>query len=431
MTEETMEEAGACFLSRHPVFDRNKKVFAYEVAARSALSSEDTSHVDVDAFSWMVSDGAEELQHLLEDSERLMIFVPDPMLDAPEVHLLPMDYCELVVTPGESERDNLEELLAFYQDYGYSLALRFVGSCREYGPLIKYASTVILDLGTLTPMELAKERKFLKGFKARAMLDHVDAWESYAGAKALGFDLFQGAFFGRPEVVKGRKLSANALTRMELMGKLLDEDSTFKDMAAIIAKDPLLSYRLLKYVNAPGVGLGRTVTSIEHAVAILGDNAFKHWATMALVASLDATPKGEELAYLCLHRASFLEKLAGRAKAAPVSPKSMFLLGLFSLLDAMMGQPLSELVAAMPMDPRIKAALCGEKNSLAPWLELVQCVDQNRWCDVGVILSNQKVSPVAAARDYLDASKWARACFRAGLKDKLAEPATAPQGKTA
>jgi len=325
MTEETMEEAGACFLSRHPVFDRTKKVHAYEVAARSALSSEDPSHVDVDAFSWMVSDGVGELQLLLEDSERLMIFVPDPMLDAPEVHLLPMDYCELVVTPGESDRENLEELLAFYQDYGYSLALRFVGSCQEWGHLIKYAATVILDLGTLTPMELAKERKFLKAFKVRAMLDHVDAWESFAGAKALGFELFQGAFFGRPEVVKGRKLSANALTRMELMGKLLDENSTFKDMAAIIAKDPLLSYRLLKYVNSPGVGLGRTVTSIEHAVAILGDNAFKHWAMMALVASLE-TPRPRARSWPtspCTAPASWRRWRAGsRPPPCPPSPCS-------------------------------------------------------------------------------------------------------------
>ncbi|GFK93217.1 hypothetical protein NNJEOMEG_01048 [Fundidesulfovibrio magnetotacticus] len=421
MIEENQEEAGACFLSRHPVFDKTKKVHAYEVVARSVLVSDDPSHVDVDAFSWMVSDGAGELQLLLEDSERLMIFVPDPMLDAPEVHLLPMDYCELVVSPQETERGNLEELLAFYQDYGYSLALRFAGSCQEHGHLLKYASTVILDLATLTPMELAKERKFLKGFKVRAMLDHVDSWEAFAGSKALGFDLFQGAFFGRPEVVKGKKLSANSLTRMELMGKLLDENSSYKDMAAIIAKDPLLSYRLLKYVNSPGVGLGRTVSSIEHAVAILGDTAFKHWAMMALVASLDATAKGEELAYLSLHRASFLEKMAGRAKASPVPPKTMFLLGLFSLLDAMLGQPMAELVASMPMDPRIKAALSGERNSLGPWLDLVNCVDQNRWCDVGVILSEQKVSHIGAARDYLEASRWARECFRSGLKDKLVE----------
>jgi EAL and modified HD-GYP domain-containing signal transduction protein len=414
MTEQEQIEATVCFLSRHPVFDRDKKIAAYEVAARSCLVSPEHSHVDVDGFSWMVSDGVAELQVILEESDKLLITVPDLMLDAPEVHLLPMEFCQLVVSPAHCQRDNLEEILAFYSDYGYSLALRFDGSCQGYAHLLKYAHTVILDLTLLKPMELAKERKFLRTHKVKAMLENVDSWESFAGAKSLGFEYFQGSFFGRPEIVKGRKLAANALTRIELMGKLLDEDTTYKDMATVISKDPVLTYRLLKYVNSPGMGLGRTVDSIEHAVAILGDTAFKHWAMMALVASLDASPKGEELAYLSLLRGSFLEKLAARARQSPLIPKSMFLLGLFSLLDAMLGQPMAELVDTMPMDPRIKAALRGEHNSLSPWLELLNCVDQKRRCDVGVILAGQAIDQFGAARDYLEASKWARICFKAG-----------------
>ncbi|WP_243358836.1 EAL and HDOD domain-containing protein [Fundidesulfovibrio terrae] len=412
------QETAACFLSRHPVFNKNKKVVAHDVAARSCLVSQDTDRVDADAFSWMVSDGAQELQHVLEESEKLMIAIPDVMLDAPEVHMLPMDFCQLVISPEQSSRDNLSELLVFFSDYGYELALRFQGSCQAFGELIKHADTVILDLAHLKPLELAKERKFLKGFEVAAMVDNVDTWEAFAGSKALGFDYFQGSFFGRPEIVKGRKLAASSLTRVELMEKLLDENSTFKDMAAIIEKDAMLSYRLLRFVNSPGHGLGRTVTSIEHAVAILGDTSFKHWAMMALVASLDASAKGEELGYLSLQRASFLERLAARATASPLSPKTMFLLGLFSLLDAMLGQPMDQLVANMPMDPRIKAALTGETNSLSPWLKLLSCVDQNRWCDVGAILAGQKVSHSGAARDYLEASRWARICFNAGKQEK-------------
>jgi c-di-GMP phosphodiesterase len=412
------QDVSACFLSRHPVFDKNKKIVAYAVAARSCLASEDPSRVDADSFSWLVSDGAPELQALLEESETLLISVPDMMLDAPEVHLLPMEFCQLVVSPEECDRDNLEEVLAFLSDYGYRIALRFHGSCQENSHLLKHAKTAILDLAYLKPMELAKERKFLKGLKIMAMADNVDSWEAFSGTMALGFDYFQGSFFGRPEVVKGRKLAANALTRMELMGKLVDENSTYKDMAAIIGKDAVLSYRLLRYVNSPGFGLGRTVSSLEHAVAILGDTSFKHWAAMALVASLDASPKGEELAYLSLHRAGFLEKLAVRASVSPLNPKTMFLLGLFSLLDALLDQPMADLVGAMPMDPRIKAALCGERNSLSPWLDLVSCMDQSCWCDVGAILSGQKINHLAAAKDYLEASKWARACFKAGKKEK-------------
>lgn len=416
------DESSSCFLSRHPVFDKSKKVVAYEVAARSCLTSSNSAHVDVDAFSWMVSDGASELQILLEESDRLLVSVPDVMLDAPEVHLLPMDFCHLVVSPEQTERENLEEVLSFLNEFGYRIALRFDESCQGYAPLMRFADTVILDLERLKPMELAKDRKFLKSLNVSCMVDNVNSWEAFAGCRALGFDAFQGSFFGRPEIVKGRKLEANQITRVELMGKLLEEETTYKDMAATLAKDVLLSYRLLRYVNAPGMGLGRTVDSIEHAVAIMGDTAFKRWAMMALVASLDASAKGEELAYLSLQRGSFLEKLSQRTASSPLPPKSMFLLGLFSLLDAMMGQPMSELTPTMPMDPRIKAALCGETNSLSQWLELLKCMDQNRWCDVGVLLSGKKISHFAAAKDYLAASRWARVCFKAG-KESIVQAA--------
>ncbi len=279
-----------CFLSRHPVFDRDKTVYGHDVAARSCLSGETPAHADVEAFSWLVSDGAPELQTLLEESGRLFIFVPDAMLDAPEVHLLPMEYCELVVSPAYCERENLPELLAFLKDFGYAIALRMDGDCQEFEALLPNAHTVILDIDRMPPLEIAKQRKYLKKFSVKVMAGNVDTWEAFAGCRALGFDLFQGGFFGRPEIVKGRKLAANALTRMELMKVLQDENSTYKDKGAIIAKDAFLSYPLLRYVNSPGLGLGRAVSSIEHAVAILGDTAFKHWATLALVASLDATP---------------------------------------------------------------------------------------------------------------------------------------------
>ena len=403
-----------CFLSRRPLFDKDRRVVSHEIVVRSCLELEKSAaQSDVDAFSWLVTDGACELQQLMEEAGGLLICVPDLMLDAPEVHLLPKDGCQLVITADASKRADLQAILAFLKEFGYRTALRFAGSCQKHGPLLAWADAVILDLERLKPIDLAKERKFLKAFNVQALVDHVDTWEAFAGTKALGFDAFQGSFFGKPEVVKGRKLAANAVTRMELMGKLLDEESSPREYAAILAKDPLLSYRLLKYVNSPGVGAGRSVNSIEHAVTILGDTAFKHWAMMVLVASLDASPKGEELSYLCLQRASFLEKLAARGKA-PADSRTMFMLGLFSLLDAMLGQPMAGLVTAMPMEPAVKAALCGEQNALAPWLALLDCMDQGRWPAVAAMLATHGVKRAEAAKDYMEASHWARACFQAG-----------------
>lgn len=388
---------------------------AHEVTAKLCRApSEETGDDEQAAFSWLVSEGLPEIERLAEEHGRLFVSIPNRALANPDLGLFPWDKTVLVVTPTLPVTDEYVDACQSIITSGYQLGLRIVAGSEGLETLLGLADVFIFDFSALRPREVAKQRKLLKDYPAQTMAANVDSWESVTGAKALGLDFVQGSFFGRPEIVKGQKLQANSITRLELMSVLGSDNSTFKDIGAIISKDAFLSYRLMSYVNSPELGLGRGVESIDHAVALLGLRAFKQWAMMALVASLDASPKGEELAYLSLQRASFLQNLAERAPQSPYPPQSMFLFGLFSLLDAMMSQPMEMLLANIPMEEAMKQALCDKENALTPWLELLRAVDKNRWDTVTEFLASQGIPPAAAARAYLDSSKWARVCFKAG-----------------
>lgn len=409
----------ACFLSSHPVFDREKAVYAHNVAAHvcHAPSAEAEAAPEADeqaTFCWLVSEGLPEIERLAEEHGKLFLPIPNAALTSPEVGLFPWEKCVLVVTPPKTVTDDYIDSCQAILTSGYQLGVCIEEGAEGLEALLGLADVFIFDFSVLRPLEVARLRKALKDYPALTMAANVDSWKAVTGANALGFDLLQGAFFGRPEIVKGQKLQANSITRLELMGVLNSPNTTFKDIGAIISKDAFLSYRLMSYVNSPDLGLGRGVESIDHAVALLGLQAFKQWAMMALVASLDASPKGEELAYLSLQRAGFLQKLAENAPHSPYPPDGMFLFGLFSLLDAMMGQSMNLLLANVPMEEAMKQALCDKENVLSPWLELLRAVDKNRWDSVTGFLATQGIPSAVAARAYLDASKWARVCFKAG-----------------
>ncbi len=411
--------AAACFLSSTPVFDRERAVYAHTVAAHVCFAPTTDTEMEPESdeqstFCWLVSEGLPEIERLAEEHGKLFLPIPNSALTASEVGLFPWDNSVLVITPPKHPTEEYVESCQAILASGYQLGVRLEDGAQGLEAVLGLADVIIYDFSVLRPLEVAKLRKDLKDYSALTMASNVDSWEAVTGAKALGFDLTQGSFFGRPEILKGQKLQANSITRLELMGVLNSPNTTFKDIGTIISKDAFLSYRLMRYVNSPDLGLGRGVDSIDHAVALLGLQAFKQWAMMALVASLDASPKGEELAYLSLQRAGFLQNLAEQTPNSPYSPQSMFLFGLFSLLDAMMGQPMDLLLANVPMEEAMKQALCDRENALSPWLELLRAVDKNRWDTVKGFLATQGVPSAVAARAYLDASKWARVCFKAG-----------------
>ena len=380
-----------CFLSLRPVFNRDRDIDGHE-AAYACLGAFEGPAGEMAGFTWLVSDGLRELKLLSDKGAKLFIPLPEAAVTLPEVGRLPWENTVLTVTLDEKVGENFIEDCRAIKTSGYGLGLSFDYPPRETPELWELADVFVADFSAMTEAELAELRKRLADYPGRLMAANLGTWEAFSQAMDLGADLFTGPFFGRPEIVKGQELQAGLLTRLELIRILQTEDYTFKDVAAILAKDAFLTYRLLRYVNSPSLGLGHGVKSIEHAVALLGFESFKLWATTALVACLDASPKGEELAYFSLLRAQFLQKLAESVSDSPFTPKGMFLLGLFSHLDALMGQPMETLLAGMPMDKAMQRALCGKNNAARPWLKLLEAVDENRWDEVMAFFTERGVA---------------------------------------
>ena len=178
--------------------------------------------------------------------------------------------------------------------------------------------------------------------------------EELARCSALGFTIFQGAFFGRPDHTRQRRVGTGGIASLAALAAVARPDASFEDLEHAIGNDVGLSLKLLRYVNSAFFALPRTVETVREALTLLGTATVRRWATvMALVSAADDAP--EELVELALQRARMCEVLGGN-RALDASD-GHFTVGLFSVADALLDAPMEDVLETLPFSDEIRAAL--------------------------------------------------------------------------
>src|SRR5206468_10674793 len=180
-----------------------------------------------------------------------------------------------------------------------------------------------------------------RSFGVKAVAEKVETQEEFKLCKEEGFDLYQGYFFCKPEVLRANAIGTNKLSLLQLLAALQDPDIELKRLEELIARDVALSYRLLRYINSAFFGLRTRVDGIGRAVALLGLSNVKRWATMTVFAGIEGKPR--ELLNLALVRARMCELLG--PELGERSGDQLFTLGLFSVVDALLDAPMHEVLA--------------------------------------------------------------------------------------
>ena len=173
-------------------------------------------------------------------------------------------------------------------------------------------------------------------------------------ARALGFTLFQGDFYAKPDLTRQRRVGTGGVAALRTLAEVAAPDATFEQLEAAISSDVGLSLKLLRYVNSAFFALPRNVESVHEALTLLGTATVRRWATVMALASASGAP--EELIELALQRARMCEKLGGDAADA-TSPS-----GLFSVADALLDAPMDDVLETLPFSDEIRAALLSREG---------------------------------------------------------------------
>jgi EAL and modified HD-GYP domain-containing signal transduction protein len=355
------EVSPAAFLRRAPLLDANENLVGYE------LQTGDDGLPETGVLSLYA---ALEINRVA-DHKLLLARIDAQTLLSASLPQLPRESLILAVRdPGNAMSPSLVARLRAAWAQGFCIALDGVlfTPANEY--LLTTAAYVRLDVARFNALELAREASLLlekSGVRLIAM--NVGSRDEFEACRTLPFDYFQGRFFGTAPATPHARLSAERGQVIDLLNKVARR----ADLAEIepgFRRDPHLTYRLLRYINSPGLGLSREIRSIGHALMVLGYDQLYRWLSLLLFAG--SAGAARDLGLLChaLVRGRLCELLGARM-LGPDRRDSLFILGTFSMLEALLGIPLRQALAEIHLPPAIEEALVEGSGPLAPCLALV------------------------------------------------------------
>jgi EAL and modified HD-GYP domain-containing signal transduction protein len=405
------------FLARQPIFDRREALAGYELLYRAgaanfaAGASPERMAADV-VLHALLEFGLERITPtapaFLNCSSDLLVGGALDLLDPERVVLEVLE----TVTPDAAVLAACERLVR----RGFRLALD------DYTPaaaaLLPLASIVKIDVRAEPPEAIAETAERLRRPGLHLLAEKVETPAEHEAFQAMGFDLFQGYFYQRPEVLTGQGLSVAQMTLIRLMNRLRDEATSDAELEEAFRSDPALCHKLLRMVNAAALG-GRGIDSIGHALRMLGRAALGRWLALLLVSSMGTGGLQRERVREAALRARMCELLAEKSEQAP-PPGTLFLLGMFSTLDALLRVPMAELLSRISLAPGIAEALLQRSGPYAVWLELVEGYLGGRW-DAVMHAARDLGAPLAELPQlYGDSLQWASEQVRLLATDRAA-----------
>ncbi|MDK2956680.1 MAG: c-di-GMP phosphodiesterase [Desulfovibrionales bacterium] len=415
-SKESQEAVGQMvFVARQPVMTTNRDVWGYELLFRGSGEANVAAVKDADmATSSVIADGFVMAAESLPKDRKVLINFPERLLAEDAAFALPADICVIEILEDVQAAPEVLAGLHRLKKAGYSLALDdYVGeaAAQAFLPLVDIVKVDILGLGA-DPARLAEVVERLRPHGVELLAEKVEDRPTFELTAKMGFNLFQGYFFSRPEVIPGRKLSSSQVSKLHLLKELSSPEFEVDKLAKLIQSDLSLSYRLFRYINSAGYGVRHKVETVSRAIALLGRLQISQWLRAVLLSDLSPTKEATELAFMSVHRARFLEFMAKGPFKGRFESERMFLLGLFSLLDALLGQPMDEILEHVPLDNAGKDALMGRKSPDLGYLEFVRAYERGDWEDAQHI-ANTLGSPLQESdRLYMEAMVWAHNMFR-------------------
>lgn len=411
MNETGQTSANGLLVIRQPVFDQRLQPwgtalsFLQPEGVGSLFSDELTASVLLEAY--LPQRGPEHVQTIVSfDAGAVLDGVP---------RLLPPQGSFVEVEEAAGDTGGIPMVVAALKSSGYGIAVGGFRNRPASRALNALADVIIIDASRPENGSAAMLQELIeaaRGFGALAQVRGMADWRHMLQARQNGADMFQGFFFSRMGLPHSSKIiTASQLSRLRLLELLDKPDADFKALGRIVEADAALTYRLLKFLNSASFGLARKVESIQQAIVLAGWKPLKNWLKIVLITDLSPSPRHQEFCYYSAQRADFLQR-AARAAALDRLVPSLSLLGLLSHLEAILEMPAEQALAEVPVSDAIRLALTGGQSPLAPWLSLVQAMEQGDLALAQRLGQSAKLTLSDLARCYHESFAEADKLFR-------------------
>jgi len=364
----TAQTANLHLLSRNPVFTASKNVWGYEIQSAAGMQERAELPDQANVGAAVIAGDYVGLNSILARNKKLILSYSREQLLEHLPGALPARSSVVLVAPGLQHDESLVPVLERLAADGHTIALEWDGAGTAASPALGTATMLCL---ASADMAAHPGLAATLGANRTCLVRGVTAPAELAALQQAGGSLFQGRFFKTPEIIPGRRITSHQNSRLQLLGIIEEQEPDLDRLARTIQTDVTLSYRLLTYLNSPTFGFMRKIDSIRHAITLLGWVNVRKWLRAVLLADMVQGEVQGELLYLSLRRGRFLEQVVQAHDYWGFRPDEMFLLGMFSLLDAILAVPMADALAFLPLTDAQKKALLGhEATEYAPLMTL-------------------------------------------------------------
>lgn len=393
------------FVARQPIYDSKLQVYGYELLFRTGYNNffshfdEDSASSDVITTSFMVVG----LEELTSGCKAFVNFTKN-LLIKDVATLFPNNLLAIELLESMPTDESVQKACRQLRHQGYQLVFDDFSIDNVNNPLLEFVDIIKVDFRMNSPEErqLIVQKRSMKDVKYLA--EKVETQEEFKQALNWGYSFFQGYFLSKPAIHSGYVIPASKIAYLRILKEINKPDVDYYEVENIIKMDVSLSYKLLRFINSAFWGLNSKISSIRHAISMLGLRELRKWISLVALSNL-AEDKPQELIQLSLVRAKMCEEIAVKLGHTKKSSE-FFLMGLFSLIDVIIERPMADILANLPIVEDIKIALLGESNLYRMIFELILSYESGDWETFSTLTDELQLEEDDMPELFYSALKW-------------------------
>lgn len=392
------------YVARQPIFDRNMNVYGYELLYRRSKNNFYEGYNDEQSTAELINNSFLSLQlSSLTEGKKAFINFSEDLLLKEIPFLLPKDDIVVEILERVKGSDRLVSICQKLRENGYITALDDFNFTEDLLPIISLVNIIKIDF-TTTSYEQQKEliRRLPKRIKLLA--EKVETRAEYHQALLMGYDFFQGYFFSRPIIIEGKDITSLNQNLIRVVQELKKEEPEYQRITEIIETDIGLSYKLLRMVNSVYFGTHVKIHSIKNALVRMGIEEIRKWVYLLLLKDIQSDDN-KELIKNSLIRAKMMELLARKTDKTN-KHLEYFLTGLFSSIDVLLNQDMSEIVEGIGLTEEVKDTLIGKDTQMRNYLLCVMEYEIASWNSFEVLRNQLNINILQFLELYIEALKW-------------------------
>jgi EAL and modified HD-GYP domain-containing signal transduction protein len=391
------------YVARQPIFDRDEKVFGYELLFRDGLVNCFTGDSDYASRSTVDSSLLIGLDVLCDGRCAFVNCTRDTLLKG-LVTLLPSTLTIVEVLESVPPDPDVVAACKSLKEQGYMIALDDYVADDAREPLAEIADIIKVEMQLTTEQQREQMIRQFGPRRCRMLAEKIETHVDFVRARDQGFVYFQGYFFRRPEMLSTRDMPAHRLNYLRMLQEVSRPELDLTGLERLIKSEASVCYRLLRYLNSATFSFQKEIHSVKHALSLLGERDVRRW--VRLIAAVGAgQDKTSDLVLSALVRGRFGELLSPRVSHGE---SDLFLLGLLSLIDAMLEMSMDAVLERISLDHETKAVLLGRPSVLRPVFQLMLAHESGEWAAAAALGEQLNLNAEEVAGYYWQAQQWAR-----------------------